>query len=81
MFIKIKTLEGTEIQLKVDQKQKVGEIKKLLEEKEAISVEQQRLIYAGKQLIDTNKIEVYNIKSDEVIHLVLALRGGHAAES
>lgn len=79
MFIKIKTLEGSEIQLKVELKFKVGEVKKLLEEKEAISVEQQRLIYAGKQLLDTNALEVYNIKNDEVLHLVLALRGGATA--
>lgn len=76
MFVKIKTLEGTELQIKVDKKMTVLELKKAIEEKEAISVEQQRLIYAGKQLLDTNALEVYNIKADDVLHMVLALRGG-----
>ncbi|KAI5181647.1 ubiquitin-like protein Nedd8 [Nematocida sp. AWRm80] len=76
MYIKIKTLEGTEVQLKVEPKLKVRQVKEILEEKEAISVLQQRLIYAGKQLVDDNELEVYNIKNDDVLHLVLALRGG-----
>ncbi|OAG32011.1 ubiquitin-like protein Nedd8 [Nematocida displodere] len=76
MFIKIKTLEGTEVQLKVDHKMKVAQIKQMIEEKEYISTQQQRLIYAGKQLVDGNELEVYNIKNDDVLHLVLALRGG-----
>ncbi|KAI5185348.1 ubiquitin-like protein Nedd8 [Nematocida homosporus] len=76
MFVKIKTLEGTEVQLRIDQKMKVSEVKRLIEEKEAISVEQQRLIFAGKQLVDANEIEIYGIKNDDVLHLVLALRGG-----
>lgn len=76
MRIKIKTLEGAEVELEVDQKLKIKKIKELLLEKEAISVEQQRLIYAGKQLVDTNDLDTYGIKNDDVLHLVLALRGG-----
>ncbi|KAI5170562.1 ubiquitin-like protein Nedd8 [Nematocida sp. LUAm3] len=76
MFIKIKTLEGTEVQLKVEPKMKVLEVKQLLEEKEDISTLQQRLIFAGKQLVDANELDVYNIKNDDVLHLVIALRGG-----
>lgn len=78
MHIKIKTLEGAEVQLKVDGKMKVEEVKHMVEEKEAISVEQQRLIFAGKQLVNANTLDVYNIKNDDVLHLVLALRGGFA---
>lgn len=76
MFVKIKTLEGTEVQLKVHPKMKVLDVKMLLEEKEQISALQQRLIYGGKQLVDANELEVYNVKNDDVFHLVLALRGG-----
>ncbi|KAH9386642.1 ubiquitin-like protein Nedd8 [Nematocida major] len=76
MYIKIKTLEGTEVQLEVDRKMKVKRVKELLQEKEAISIEQQRLIYAGKQLVDANDLEAYGIQNYDVLHLVLALRGG-----
>ncbi|EHY64452.1 ubiquitin-like protein Nedd8 [Nematocida ausubeli] len=76
MHIKIKTLEGTEVQLEVDKSMKIRNIKELLQEKEAISVEQQRLIYGGKQLVDANTLETYSIQNNDVLHLVLALRGG-----
>lgn len=76
MFIKIKTLEGTELQLEVDKKMNVGELKKMISESESISVAQQRLIYAGKQLLDSSTLESCSIKSDDVLHMVLALRGG-----
>jgi Ubiquitin family len=76
MFIKIKTLEGTELPLEVEKKMSVLEVKRLIEEKEAISVDQQRLIFAGKQLQNSNLLEIYNIKADDVLHMVLALRGG-----
>jgi len=79
MFVKVRTLEGTEVPLEVEQKMKVSEVKKKLEEKESISIDQQRLIYAGKQLVDSNELQVYNIKNDDVLHLVLALRGGSSA--
>ncbi|KAI5166182.1 ubiquitin-like protein Nedd8 [Nematocida sp. ERTm5] len=76
MHIKIKTLEGTEVQLEVDKAMKVKQVKELLQEKEAISIEQQRLIYGGKQLVDANTLETYGIQNNDVLHLVLALRGG-----
>lgn len=76
MQIKIKTLEGAEVELTVDQEMKIKKIKELLEEKEAISVSQQRLIHSGRQLVDENNLKTYGIKNDDVLHLVLALRGG-----
>ena len=36
-----------------------------------------RLIYAGKQLADDKTAKEYNIEGGSVLHLVLALRGGH----
>ncbi|XP_044357294.1 ubiquitin-NEDD8-like protein RUB2 [Triticum aestivum] len=74
--IKVKTLTGKEIEIDIDPTDTVDRIKERVEKKEGIPPVQQRLIFTGKQLADDKTAKDYNIKGGDVLHLVLALRGG-----
>ena len=76
MLIKVKTLVGKEIEIDIDQTDKIERIKERIEEKEGIPPPQQRLIFSGKQMNDEKTVSDYKIQGGSVLHLVLALRGG-----
>ena len=52
------------------------DFKAQIEEQEGIPVNQQRLVYAGKQLEDSRPLRDYNVGRDSTVHLVLRLLGG-----
>jgi ubiquitin len=74
--ITVKTLTGKEVICFVDPSDTVLKLKKHIAEFEGIPVDQQRLIFAGKQLEDEKDLGTYEIIHESVLHLVLRLRGG-----
>jgi len=77
MLIKVKTLTGKEIELDIDQDDKIHRIKEKVEEQSGVPPPQQRLIHAGRQIPDDKSAKECNITAGSVLHLVLALRGGY----
>jgi hypothetical protein len=72
----IKHMTGRSIEIQITHQMSIEEIKMKVQDILGIPLDQQRLIFAWKELDDSNVVGMYNIAENANISLVLRLRGG-----
>ncbi len=72
----VKTLTGKTLTLEVNCDMKIATVKEFIENMECIPQDQQRILFAGKQLEDDKTLSDYKIQKESTINLIRRLRGG-----
>mmetsp|Transcript_7568 Transcript_7568/g.10448 ORF Transcript_7568/g.10448 Transcript_7568/m.10448 type:complete len:85 (-) Transcript_7568:8-262(-) len=76
MQLFVKTLSGDTWAIQIESSDRVEVLKKKVQLRTGIEPDDQRIIFAGKQLEDGRTIQDYNISRESTVHLVFRLKGG-----
>ena len=75
--IKIKDIQGDELELKVKKTDKVSEISKIYKERKNVTGHSQILLYfGGKSMKETQTLKELNVQDGDTIHCSIRLKGG-----
>lgn len=72
----VRTVSGRTLPLQVESGETVETVKQMLQERENVDVDHQRLVFAGKELDDSQTLESYNLKGDETLEMLFKIAGG-----
>jgi hypothetical protein len=76
MQIILKTFDGQKKEMIVEPLYSVKQVKTIISEQTGIYIEQIRLLYCGKTMVDTQTISDYEVSSGSIIHLMMQMKGG-----
>ena len=76
MQLLVKTVSGRTLALEVQPTESVESVKKMLQERENVDVDHQRLVFAGKELNDSDAIGTYGISSETTVEMLFKMAGG-----
>jgi hypothetical protein len=74
MQIFLRAVSGNTLTLEVEPSTLVEQLKRQIQDKEGIPLQQQRVVYAGKQLENNRAVSDYNIEKESTLYLLLRLR-------
>ena len=74
--IVVKTLTGETHEICVNDSTTVEEVKAIIQDQKGIPPDMQRLVFAGKQLVDSDRLSTVHIQPQSTLHLILRMRGG-----
>jgi ubiquitin len=70
------TLTQKKIPIGINPTDYIEDIKAQIQDKEGIRPDSMRLVFAGKQLEEGNTLQLYGIKNDSIVYIILRLHGG-----